>query len=169
MFAHESTRVARVYVLSRVAREIQEHALSAAPDEAMGKLYGYRRTFQGVRYVRVTERATAPCDTGPAHGRFTPEATRACEEWVATRYEGSRDRPREIGVYHSHPFGAEPHLSSTDQETFLSFPYDEPGNVFLLSDPTAGWLKAHVVSDREGERVLEEVPWVEYWAKGTPP
>ncbi len=135
------------------------------PDEAVGKLYGYRRRWEGTDYVRITDSATAPCDTGPAHGRFTPEATRICQERIDARYRGRPDRPREVGVYHSHPFGSEPFFSSTDRETFLSFPYDTPGNAFVLVDPTDRWFKVYVVRADGGARRLVEVPWVEYRLK----
>lgn len=148
-----------VYVDAAVARAIHDHCAESAPDEAIGKLYGFRRSWEGIRYVRVVDRATAPCDTGPAHGRFTPEATQACQAEIDARHGGRarEDRPREVGVYHSHPFGHEPFFSATDEETFLGFPYDAPGNVFILVDPTAGWFKVHVV---RGGR-LEPVRWGE--------
>ena len=66
-----------------------------------------------------------------------------------------------LGICHSHPFGRVTELSSTDQETFLSFPYNYEGNVFMLTDPTIGMIRWYVITRNGRDRALDECDWME--------
>lgn len=150
-----NSSVLPVYMLERVARSVDRHCREAVPDEALGKLYGYREVCDGIRYVRVVDWATGEVDAGPTHARFTDRGVRQCALFLDERYGDSSSRPVEVGIYHSHPFGVEPHFSSVDRATFGSFPYDTEGNVYVLVDPVGEWFKVYVFN-RGG---LEAVEW----------
>jgi len=156
---HEPTATHHVYILSRVVGEILAFCEREAPCEALGVVVGERCQCEGQRYVRVVDWGTGAADAGPAHARFTPEGVAEYHIELDERYGADRDRPHLVGVFHSHPFGGEPSLSERDLATFGGFPYDTPGNVFILVTPRTGHFLVFV---RESSGQLVEQEWVEY-------
>ncbi len=156
-----------VYILERVCTEIMAECNRAAPDETLGRLLGYRLCWQGTCYIKVVDWISGQLETSHVHARFTLAGTRESELFLDERYGNHTHRPREVGLFHSHPFNAEPYFSSTDYQTFLAFPYDRIGNVFLLIDPLSSFFKAFVVAmtQNQGQKDLKQVPWISYSPK----
>jgi len=153
-----------VYILARVVTEIFDQCKQTIPDESLGRLLGYRCAWQGTEYTKITDWVTATIDNGHAHAFFTQAGIQECELLVDERYGKSGQRPVEIGIFHSHPFGVEPYFSSIDKETFLSFPYDREGNVFILIDPVSLFFKVFIVSGRK-DKELRQISWICYTPK----
>lgn len=158
----EKNQIYPVYLLSRTVEEIYRCCSQAVPSEMLGRLLGYRYQWQGQMYTKIVDWVTGKLDNNITYARFTPSGTRECEIFLDERYGPGEDRPREVGLFHSHPFGSEPHFSATDYQTFLMFPYDQPGNVFVLIDPTSGFFKTFIVQQKEQRKYLEQVQWVCY-------
>ncbi len=158
-----SEEVHPVYLLERVARALVAHCRAAVPDEALGKLYGVRESYRAKRYVRIVDWATGEVSAGPTSAQFTERGVRQCELFLDERYGVGSNRPREVGVYHSHPFGVEPQLSATDLASFTSFPWGGDGNVFVLIDPVGDWFKVYV----SRERRIVPVEWALYTPSGS--
>ena len=163
----EMPTVHSVYILARVVSEIYDQCHRAVPDETMGRLVGYRYCWQGTYYTKIVDWIGGTLEKSHIHARFTMEGTRECEFFLDERYGNQPNRPKEVGIFHSHPFGMEPHFSSTDYQTFLAFPYDQPGNVFVLIDPLVFYFKVFTVSSttldgHEGKQ-LNQVSWICYY------
>ena len=162
----EKPTVYPVYILDRVVSEIFDQCHRAVPDETMGRLVGYRYCWQEIGYTKIVDWIGGTLEKSHTHARFTMEGTRECEFFLDERYGNQPHRPKEVGIFHSHPFGMEPHFSPTDYETFLAFPYDQPGNVFVLIDPLIFYFKVFIVSDTTPEsrrqKLLQQVPWICY-------
>lgn len=151
-----------VYLLERVADEIFRFCRREEPLEALGKLLGYHCRWQGRRFVRIVDWVTGEVNASSVSARFTPAGIRQCECYLDEKYGDRPDRPREVGLFHSHPFGTDPHFSTVDHGTFLSFPYDREGNVFILIDPLSGYFKTFVLERAGEEKRLAQVPWAVY-------
>lgn len=158
-----SERVYPVYILHRVIAETAHMCKKAMPNEAIGVLLGYKQQYAGQKFVKIVDWVTGEAIQSSASAKFTPEGVRQYNIFIEERYGDVEHRPRIVGIIHSHPFGSEPHFSATDYNTFLNFPYDAKHNVFILVDPKAGYYKSYIVIlNKEGEKTLEEVDWVEY-------
>jgi proteasome lid subunit RPN8/RPN11 len=152
-----------VYILKRVIYETVHMCHKAMPKEAIGILLGYKLIYKGKKYVKIVDWVTAEAEQSQTHARFTPKGVQQYNLLIDEKYGGSEERPRIVGIIHSHPFGSEPHFSATDYHTFLNVPYDAEHNVFILVDPKSGYYKSFiVVSNDNGQKSLEEVDWVEY-------
>ena len=161
-----SEKVHPVYILHRVVYETIMMCRKAMPNEAIGILLGYKLQYKGQKYVKVVDWVTGNANQSHAFAEFTPEGVRQYTTIIDERYGESENRPRIVGIIHSHPFGSNPHFSGTDYNTFLNFPYDAEHNVFVLVDPKSGYYKSYIVSiNEEGKKDLVEVDWVEYTAK----
>ncbi len=156
-----------VYILARVAQEIYHRCHSAIPQEMLGRLLGYRLQWEGKSYTKIVDWVSGDLDNSHTHAQFTLHGTRECELFLDERYRNISERPKEIGLFHSHPFGADPHFSSTDYQTFLTFPYNQLGNVFILIDPLSQYFKSFVVEENveTKEKKLRQVPWIIYTPK----
>jgi len=153
----------KAYILHRVVIETLNHCKRADPKEAIGILLGYKYQFKGQKYVKVVDWVTGKANQSHAYAEFTPEGVRQYTTLIEEKYGGSENRPKIVGIFHSHPFGSNPHFSSTDYNTFLNFPYDAEHNVFVLIDPKSDYYKSYiVVIDEKGMKNLAEVEWVEY-------
>jgi proteasome lid subunit RPN8/RPN11 len=159
---HTDISVYPVYILSRVAEEIFQQCVEAVPHETLGRLLGYRYLWQGKSYTKVVDWVSGTLDSSNIHAQFTPQGIRECELFLDERYGNNTARPVEIGLFHSHPFHCEPHFSSIDLETFLTFPYDEEGNVFILIDPLAYFFKVFVIASKDRQKYLHQVAWMNY-------
>ena len=148
-----------VYVFRRVVDQILAFCRAKAPDEALGVLVGRRCQHGGRRYVRVVDWATGAVDASPSHARFTAQGVAECYSEVDEKYGAERARTRVVGVFHSHPFGGEPRLSSVDVATFQGFPYATAGSVFVLVSPSTGHF---LVFTRSAEGRLIERVWMAY-------
>ncbi|MFW9923275.1 MAG: Mov34/MPN/PAD-1 family protein [Candidatus Thorarchaeota archaeon] len=152
-----------VYILSRVVYETIRMCKNAIPNEAIGVLLGYKMQYQGIKYVKIVDWVTGRAHQSHAYAEFTPEGVQQYTTLIQEKYGDSENRPRIVGIIHSHPFGSNPHFSSTDYNTFLNFPYDAEHNVFVLVDPKSGYYKSYIViKDEEKGKTLQEVNWVEY-------
>ncbi len=151
-----------VYMLERVAAEIFTFCSDQEPLEALGKLLGHRCEWEGRSFVRIVDWVTGEVVASSTSARFTPDGVRECETRLDQKYGDDTDRPREVGLFHSHPFGSDPHFSSIDHATFLNFPYDRAGNVFVLIDPLSGFFKTFLLEVGEEGKRLTQVPWAVY-------
>lgn len=160
-----------VYILSRVVHELVDFCLRASPIEALTLLVGQRvevKDHPGVWFTKITDWVTGGVDSNHISARFTTEGVQQANLFLDERYGDQRERnaalPVIVGVAHSHPFGTEPEFSSIDLDTFLNFPYDAEGNVFVLVDPIPNppFFKVYKIVRRGEEKVLQRVPWVEY-------
>lgn len=151
-----------VYILSRVAEEIYQLCKDAVPHETMGKLLGYRCMWQGKKYVKIVDWAMGSINSSHTHAQFTAKGTREYELFVDERYGKNSTRPLEVGIVHSHPFNSDPHFSQVDYDTFLSFPYDKVGNVFVLIDPLSSYFKVYQIVGNKSKN-LEQISWIKYF------
>lgn len=167
MLNNNSTQIYPVYILSRVACEIYSQCMQAVPNETLGRLIGYRMEWQNQHYIKVIDWVAGSLDVSHIHAQFTTKGTRESELFLDERYGTQCQRPSEIGLFHSHPFGHDPHFSSTDYSTFLTFPYNEPGNVFILIDPLSGYFKVYIVVQNchgtDQPKQLQQVSWICYF------
>lgn len=158
-----SSEIYPVYLLEQVANEIFRQCQKAVPNETLGRLLGYRCLWKQRDYIKIVDWVSGTLEAGTTYAQFTLQGLRECEIFLDERYGTCNHRPVEVGLFHSHPFGVEPYFSSTDHQTFLTFPYDKPGNVFILIDPLSHFLKVFVIAIKEtGEKILEQVPWILY-------
>jgi proteasome lid subunit RPN8/RPN11 len=164
----EEPRVYPVYVDRRTCYDIFRYcawqARSHPPREALGVILGFRRSWLGTKYVRVTDWATGRVEASSAHARFTPEGILEYRLAVHDRYGANPHTPRVVGLWHSHPFGGDPHFSSTDLHTFLETPFHAEGNVFFLIDPISRVFKVYMLraAGDDGSLRLERVDWCIY-------
>ncbi len=154
-----------VYILQRVVYETLLLCKKSDPNEAIGVLLGYKYQYKGKKYVKVVDWVTGNAYSSHAYAEFTPEGVRQYTTIIEEKYGGSENRPKIVGIFHSHPFGSNPHFSSTDYNTFLNFPYDAEHNVFVLIDPRSNYYKSYIVVHEGGEKDLKEVDWIEYTVK----
>ena len=152
-----------VYILHRVVYETLLLCKKADPNEAIGVLLGYKYQYEDQKYVKVVDWVTGKAYQSHAFAEFTPDGVRQYTSIIEEKYGDSENRPKIVGIFHSHPFGSNPHFSATDYNTFLNFPYDTENNVFVLIDPRSNYYKSYiVVIDEKGMKDLREVDWVEY-------
>lgn len=152
-----------VYILYRVVYETRLLCKKADPNEAIGVLLGYKYQYKGKPYVKIVDWVTGKAYQSHAYAEFTPDGVRQYTSIIEEKYGGSENRPKIVGIFHSHPFGSNPHFSATDYNTFLNFPYDAEHNVFVLIDPRSNYYKSYiVVKDKDGAKDLKEVDWIEY-------
>lgn len=156
-----SEKIYPVYILRRVAEEIFLQCKKDEPSETLGRLIGYHYEWQDQKYCKIVDWATGTLDQGPTHARFTNSGIRECEIYLDEKYGKGSSRPIEVGVFHSHPFGVEPHFSAVDDNTFLNFPYNREGNVFILIDSVASFFKVYIIQNN----ALEQVSWICYAPK----
>lgn len=155
-----------VYILSLVAREIFRECKTAVPKETLGRLLGYRMRWQGKMYTKIVDWISGDLENSHVHACFTAQGSRECECFLDERYSDAVIRPREVGLFHSHPFGVDPHFSSVDYGTFLNFPYNKEGNAFILIDPIISIFKTFIVeTDSSGLKNLKQVPCIYYHPK----
>lgn len=157
-----------VYVYERTCRAIFDfclkEAIGASPREALGVILGFRCVWQGTKYIRVTDWATGRVEASLAHARFTPEGILEYRLAMHDRYGTNPHSPRVVGLWHSHPFGSDPHFSSIDLRTFFNTPFCAEGNVFFLIDPKSHIFKVYMLRPRLDEPglQLEQVDWCTY-------
>ncbi len=164
----EKLTVYPVYVYRRTCKQIFDFCLQEAkrkpPREALGVILGFRRSWQGENYIRVTDWATGRVEASIAYARFTPEGILEYRLALHDRYGANPHTPRVVGLWHSHPFGGDPHFSSTDLRTFFNTPFCAEGNVFFLIDPLSRIFKVYMLRPRleEPGLQLERVDWCTY-------
>lgn len=157
-----------VYVYERTCKEIFNFCVKEAqhtpPREALGVILGFRRSWQGVNYIRVTDWATGRVEASMAHARFTPEGILEYRLTLHDRYGMNPHTPRVVGLWHSHPFGGDPHFSATDLRTFFKTPFCAEGNIFFLIDPFSRIFKVYMLRPRPEEPglQLDQVDWCTY-------
>jgi len=154
-----------VYIKEQVADEIYAFCANEAPNEALGKLLGYRCEWEGRPYARIVDWVTGEVNASSISAQFTAAGIKQCETALDQKYGDDDDRPRELGLFHSHPFGADPHFSSVDYGTFFNFPYDRVGNVFVLIDPLSGFFKSFLLERDDEGLQLTQVHWAAYAAR----
>ncbi len=163
---NSSENVYPVYILHRVVYETLLLCKKSIPNEAIGVLLGYKYQYKGKKYVKVVDWVTGKAYQSHAFAEFTPEGVRQYTTIIEEKYGDAIERPKIVGIFHSHPFGSNPHFSATDYNTFLNFPYDAEHNVFVLIDPKSNYYKSYiVVINEDNQKDLKEVDWVEYTAK----
>lgn len=162
----ESENIYPVYILHRVVYETLLLCKKSIPNEAIGILLGYKYQYKGKKYVKVVDWVTGKAYQSYAFAEFTPEGVRQYTTILEEKYGDAEKRPKIVGIFHSHPFGSNPHFSATDYNTFLNFPYDAEHNVFVLIDPKSNYYKSYiVVINDNNQKDLREVEWIEYTAK----
>lgn len=154
------TSVLPVYVARRVAEGVMEYLREQVPDEGIVKLFGFDCEHEGRDYADVTDWFAGQAVATHITATFTDAGLQQVERARLQKYPARDDRPIELGVAHSHPFGSNPHFSGVDRDTFCRFPYGTD-NVHFLLDPTADWFKVYItVSDGDGGAIrLQQVPW----------
>jgi proteasome lid subunit RPN8/RPN11 len=161
-------QVYSVYVYHRTCQAIFDYCLKEAqhpsPREALGVILGFRRSWQGKKYIRVTDWATGRVEASGTYARFTPEGILEYRLALHDRYGSNPHTPRVVGLWHSHPFGGDPHFSSTDLRTFFNTPFCAEGNVFFLIDPLSRIFKVYMLRPRLDELglQLDQVDWCTY-------
>jgi len=164
----EEPQVYPVYIDQRTCHDIfrycKQQARCQPPREALGVILGFRRSWLTTKYVRVTDWATGRVEASSAYARFTPEGILEYRLALHDRYGANPHTPRVVGLWHSHPFGGDPHFSSTDLRTFLETPFHAEGNVFFLVDPISRIFKVYMLraSGDGGSLRLERVDWCTY-------
>ena len=157
-----------VYIFERTYKEIfnfcHAEAIGESRREALGVILGFRRIWKGQKYIRVTDWATGRIEASVAHARFTPEGILEYRLALHDRYGNNPHSPRVVGLWHSHPFGGDPHFSSTDLNTFFNTPFCAEGNIFFLIDPLSRIFKVYMLRERPDEPglQLERVEWCTY-------
>ncbi|MHA2365563.1 MAG: Mov34/MPN/PAD-1 family protein [Candidatus Hodarchaeales archaeon] len=161
-----------VYILSRVVAELIKFCKSNAPEEALAYIIGHRITFpekNHIKFTKITDWVTGSVQSSHISAQFNQNGLQQVNLFLDERYGKNREKnlelPSIIGIVHSHPFGFEPQFSITDLDTFLNFPYDTIGNVFVLIDPIPNkpFFKVFkIIVDENQEKKLQMVPWVEY-------
>jgi proteasome lid subunit RPN8/RPN11 len=164
----EETFVYPVYVYERTYWDIFYYCRRAArkkpPREALGVILGFRRSWQDVKYVRVTDWATGRVEASMAYARFTPEGILEYRIALHDRYGSNPLAPRVIGLWHSHPFGSDPEFSAIDLRTFFKTPFYAEGNVFFLIDPISRIFKVFMLQclEEAAPLKLERVDYCVY-------
>ena len=166
--ACDARTVVPLYVAADVVASFLDYSEDCAPTEAMGLLFGFRYQWQGIPYTRVVH-----WEAGTGEHATSGGARLSADEIVTIRNRveargGEKELGRVVGICHSHPFGVAPVPSPTDHATFCSFPYNFPGNAFLLVDPLVPAVRWYVIqleeaSGGEGthaERSLVPAAWV---------
>ncbi len=158
-----------VYILSRVVRELIGFCKATTPKEALGFLVGNRilvPDHNQISYTRIIDWVTGSIDSTHISANFTTDGLQQANLFLDNRYGLHREQypelPTIVGIVHSHPFGSEPFFSTTDLDTFLSFPYDTKGNVFILIDSEIPYFKVFKIMNINEQKTLQMVPWIEY-------
>lgn len=161
-----------VYVNSRVIAEILNFCKETYPKEALAFLLGVKSIYKGdnkTEFTRIVDWVTGSVDSTHISANFTSEGLQQANQYLDDKYGKDREKdpaiPKIVGIVHSHPFGFEPHFSTTDLDSFLNFPYDAPGNVFILIDPVPSnpFFKVFkIILSDDNEKILQHVPWMEY-------
>lgn len=157
-----------VYIYDRTCKEIfkfcHQEAIRQPPREALGVILGFRRSWHGENYIRVTDWATGRVEASMAYARFTPEGILEYRLALHDRYGTNPHAPRVVGLWHSHPFGGDPQFSSIDLRTFFNTPFCAEGNIFFLIDPLSRIFKVYMLRPRPDEPglQLEQVNWCTY-------
>ena len=161
-----------VYINSRVINEVINFCKETYPKEALAFLLGVKSIYKGdnkTEFTRVVDWVTGSVDSTHISANFTTEGLQQANLFLDDKFGKDREKhsaiPKIIGIVHSHPFGFEPHFSSTDLDSFLNFPYVAPGNVFILIDPVPSntYFKDFklIINDNK-DKILQHVPWIEY-------
>ncbi|MFX0094170.1 MAG: Mov34/MPN/PAD-1 family protein [Candidatus Hodarchaeota archaeon] len=165
----EKNHFITVWILDRIKDEIYDYCKQNMPNEAIGVLIGYRLSYEGQKYIKIVDWTTGEAEMGLTFARFTEEGVRQYSLFLDERYgsdngfkDKKSDRPRVVGIFHSHPFGINPAFSATDYNTFLNFPYDAEHNVFILIDPKIDVFKCFQVQKKNHVKNLVQVVWGEY-------
>lgn len=160
-----------VYVNSRIVSELIAFCKSTYPKEALAFLLGVKAHYKNdssIEFTRIVDYVTGSVESTHISANFTAEGLQQANLYLDDKFGRTRERnseiPKIVGIVHSHPFGHEPSFSSTDLDTFLNFPYDAPGNVFILIDPVPAnpYFKVYKIITEDKEKILQHVPWVEY-------
>ena len=161
-----------VYVNSRVVSELIDFCKSTYPKEALAFLLGVKTQYKNdpkIEFTRVVDFVTGSVESTHISATFTSEGLQQANLFLDDKFGKEREKtaeiPKIVGIVHSHPFGFEPHFSTTDLDSFLNFPYDAPGNVFILIDPVPlePYFKVFkIIINENKEKILQFVPWVEY-------
>ena len=161
-----------VYINSRVVVELLDFCKETYPKEALAFLLGVKSIYKGDQktdFTRVVDWVTGSVNSTHISANFTSEGLQQANAYLDDKFGKEREKnpaiPKIVGIVHSHPFGFEPHFSTTDLDSFLNFPYDASGNVFILIDPvpTNPFFKVFklIMSDTS-DKILQHVPWMEY-------
>ncbi len=162
----ENEEIYPIYFLKRAYLLMKWHVRKALPKEALGALIGWRCQYQEQQYVKIVDVVTGEVEASVVHAQFTKNGILDYTTFLDERYgKNNPERPRLVGLYHSHPFGHDPHFSGVDINTFFNFPYNEPGNAFFLLDPLINAVKAFVLRRKQdnGNFYLEQVSYVVYY------
>ena len=158
-----------VYILKRVVDQLINYCYEETPNEALGILIGWHYELPApdntIKFSKIIDWVTGEVAATHVGAQFTSKGLREYKLHLDEKY--GKDRPNgpyNIGLFHSHPFGHEPHFSSVDYSTFLNFPYNAENNVFILIDPVPDkpYFKVFQIRTVNDEQKLLQVPWVEY-------
>ena len=162
-------KVYPVYILKRVVDQLVDYCKKEAPIEALGILIGWHYQLPApnshIRFSKITDWVTGEVDASHVGAQFTERGISEYNMYLDEKYTKERPNgPMNLGLFHSHPFGFEPHFSNTDYSTFLVFPYNAEYNVFILIDPVPDvpYFKVFQLRTIENELKLVQVPWIEY-------
>ncbi|MHA1992152.1 MAG: Mov34/MPN/PAD-1 family protein [Candidatus Hodarchaeales archaeon] len=167
-FTSDNRPVYPVYILKRVVDQLVEYCKEETPIEALGILIGWHyqlpEPHSKIRFTKVTDWVTGEVDASHIGAQFTEKGISEYNMLLDEKYGKDRDGPNNVGLFHSHPFGFEPHFSTTDYSTFLVFPYNSEHNVFILIDPIPEdpFLKVFQLKRKNNKLELIQVPWIEY-------
>jgi len=157
-----SNEIYPVYIISRVLEGILNHAKKEAPNEVIGYLIGYKRIFKDKLYVKIIDWATGRSFSTHTFAEILEEGVMDAMLFIKERYGWKANRPRIVGIYHSHPFGVETNFSSLDLQTFHNPLFAAELNTFILIDPYIDMIRVFTFLRNEGKLQLSEVDWCEY-------
>ncbi len=167
-YTNDNKPVYPVYILKRVVDQLVEYCKEEVPIEALGVLIGWHYCLSElnsqIRYTKITDWVTGEVDASHIGAKFTEKGITEYNMLLDEKYGSEREGPYNVGLFHSHPFGVEPHFSNTDYSTFLVFPYNNENNVFILIDPVpeTPFFKVFQLQIIKNKLELVQIPWIEY-------
>jgi proteasome lid subunit RPN8/RPN11 len=167
-FTSDNKPVYPVYILKRVVDQLVEYCKEETPIEALGILIGWHYQLpepqSHIKFTKIVDWVTGEVNASHIGAQFTEKGISEYNMLLDEKYGKDRDGPNNIGLFHSHPFGFEPHFSTTDYSTFLVFPYNSEHNVFILIDPVPEdpFFKVFQLKIIDNSLEMVQVPWVEY-------
>lgn len=167
-YSSDNKPVYPVYILKRVVDQLVEYCKQESPVEALGILIGWHHQLSKpdseIKFTKIIDWVTGEVNASHIGAQFTEKGIIEYNTLLDEKYGANREGPNNIGLFHSHPFGFEPHFSGTDFSTFLVFPYNAENNVFILIDPVPviPYFKVFQLKLIEAKLKLIQVPWIEY-------
>lgn len=135
-------------VTVKLAHELRENIIDACrrrlPNEACGVVYGYRTSDALIPDGFALVRNVAP----NAEDAFVFDPS----EWIAVCYEAQKNQRHIVGVFHSHPIGANAPSKRDEQslvpwDSYWIIGFARPGgDIAVYRHTEQGWITLPLVS-----------------------